>query len=218
LEPWFRPTIGIALRDGVGELDATAAFEVYSQSAAARTIAIATGATVRTRHGLLLLTTRFNEAPALARVLVPDADVPDADVPDAETSDGLDPRVHKWAERQQLTVEPLTSRPDPGARRGGGFTAALQNLADHTDSATARATAKMVGYPTTGLNLGTQHRSWRAVLLGLASLTLAVLIGRCPPYLTRRRRRHARSLSHTPSPDSGSEPSRPVHAKARTHG
>ena len=36
LEPWFRPTVGIALRDGVGELDATAAFEVYGQSAAAQ--------------------------------------------------------------------------------------------------------------------------------------------------------------------------------------
>ena len=27
--PWFRPTVGVALTDGVGELDATAAFEVY---------------------------------------------------------------------------------------------------------------------------------------------------------------------------------------------
>ena len=83
LNPWFRPTIGIALRDGVGELDATAVFEVYSQSAAARTIAIAVGNTVRTRHGLVLLTTSFNDAPALARVLVPDADVPGGDTPDA---------------------------------------------------------------------------------------------------------------------------------------
>ena len=33
--PWLRPRIGIALGDGVGELDATAAFEVYGQSAAA---------------------------------------------------------------------------------------------------------------------------------------------------------------------------------------
>ena len=57
LEPWFRPIIGIALRDGVGELDATAAFEVYSQSGAAHTVPIALGDTVRTRHGLVLLTT-----------------------------------------------------------------------------------------------------------------------------------------------------------------
>ena len=73
VEPWFRPTIGIALRDGVGELDATAAFEVYGQSAAARTVAIATGDTVRTRHGLVLLTHRSRHAPGLSRVVVPGA-------------------------------------------------------------------------------------------------------------------------------------------------
>ena len=73
LEPWFRPTIGIALHDGVGELDATAAFEVYGQSAAAHTIAMATGDTVRTRHGLVLLTTPLTQAPDLSRVVVPGA-------------------------------------------------------------------------------------------------------------------------------------------------
>lgn len=39
--PWFRPTVGVGLVDGVGELDAAAAFEVYTQSAAARTVALA---------------------------------------------------------------------------------------------------------------------------------------------------------------------------------
>jgi putative intracellular protease/amidase len=58
VEPWFRPTVGIALNDGVDELDATAAFEVYTQSAAARTVALATQDTVRTRHGLVLLPRR----------------------------------------------------------------------------------------------------------------------------------------------------------------
>jgi putative intracellular protease/amidase len=202
LEPWFRPTIGIALRDGVGEFDATAAFEVYSQSAAGHTIAIATGNTIRTRHGLLLLTTNINDAPALTRVLVPDA------TPDADTPDGLDPRLHRWADRQQLTIEPLTGRPRPDRTQGGGgFTAALQNLADHTDAATTTATAKMVGYPTTGLNLGTQHRPWRTALLGLASLALAVLLGRGPAYLTRRRR--TRSLGNAPTPESGVEQTEP---------
>ncbi len=85
--PWFRPTVGIVLRDGVGELDATAAFEVYSQSAAARTVALATHDTVRTRHGLVLLTTSFADAPDLSRVVVPGADGPGA----------IDPRLRAWA-------------------------------------------------------------------------------------------------------------------------
>jgi hypothetical protein len=77
-----------------GELDATASFEVYSQSAAARTIAIATTDTIRTRHGLVLLTTPLTHAPRLSRVVVPGAGKPDA----------IDPRLRTWADSQRLTV------------------------------------------------------------------------------------------------------------------
>ena len=193
LQPWFRPTIGVALRDGVGELDATAGFEVYGQSAAARTVAIATTDTIRTRHGLVLLTTPITQAPDLSRVVVPGADMPDA----------IDPRLRTWADSQGLSVEPLAVRPSPDGSRGGGggFTAALQDLADHTDAATTSATAKMVGYPTTDLTLGSKNWSWRPVLLGLASLMLAVLIGRAPARLARRRRRRSLPLDNAPTAD-----------------
>jgi putative intracellular protease/amidase len=183
--PWLRPTVGIALRDGVGELDATAAFEVYGQSAAARTVALGTSNTVKTRHGLILLTTSFADAPGLSRVVVPGAVTPDA----------IDPDLRAWADNRGLTVEPLVGRPgSDGSRNGGdGFGAALQNLADHTDAATTSATAKMIGYPTTGLDLGSQHRSWRPVLLAIASLALVVLVGLSPAFLVRRRRRSRRA-------------------------
>jgi putative intracellular protease/amidase len=188
--PWFRPTVGIALRDGVDELDATAAFEVYGQSSAARTIAIAAGDTIRTRHGLVLLTTSFTHAPGLSRVVVPG-------------TGAVDPQLSAWADRQGLTVEALSGRPGPdgSGAGGGGFSAALQNLADHTDAATTSATAKMIGYPTTGLTLGGQHRSWRPVLLALAALTLAVQVGSAPTFLARRRRRRRQRESHA---DAGS--------------
>ncbi len=175
--PWFRPTVGIALADGVGELDATAAFEVYGQSAAARTVALATGDTVRTRHGLVLLTTSYAHAPGLSRVVVPGAASPKA----------IDTGLATLAHDQSLTPEPLR----------GGFTAALQNLADHTDGATASATAKMIGYPTTGLRLGDEHWSWRAVILAVGALLLAVLVGLTPVFLVRRRRR--RQLDGAPT-------------------
>ncbi len=148
LEPWFRPNVGIALSDGVGELDATAAFEVYGQSAAARTVAVADQDSVRTRHGLVLLTTRTEDAPHLSRIVVP----------------------------------------------GGGFTAALQDLADHTDAATAAATAKMIGYPTFDLDMGTGHRPGRAIVLALTSLLLAAGIGSVPALLIRRRGRRRLSV------------------------
>jgi putative intracellular protease/amidase len=187
--PWFRPTVGIALRDGVGELDATAAFEVYGQSAAARTLALADGDTVRTRHGLVLLTTSYAHAPSLARVVVPGSDPADA-------ANLADAQLRAWADHRDLTLEPLAGRPTSAGApsSGGGFSAALQSLADHTDAATASATAKMVGYPTTGLNLGRQHGAWRAVLLAIAGLALAVVVGLVPAGLSRRRRRSSPAL------------------------
>jgi putative intracellular protease/amidase len=177
--PWFRPRIGIALGDGVGELDATAAFEVYGQSAAAGTVPLASSDAVRTRHGLVLLTTSYADAPGLSSVVVPGAGTPEA----------LDPRLRAWAAEQRLTLEPLAGRAGRDGSGGGGFTAALQNLGEHTDAATTSATAKMIGYPTTGLDLGDRHQSPRTVLLAISALTLAVLVGLGPTWLVRRRRR-----------------------------
>jgi putative intracellular protease/amidase len=178
VEPWFRPTVGIALRDGVSEMDATAAFEVYSQSAAARTVALATGDQVRTQHGLVLLTTSTREAGSLSRIVVPGAA-------------GADPQLQHWADSRHLDVEPLSvdARRGDGQRSGGGFATALQNLTDHTDGATASSTAKMIGYPTTGVDLQRGHAQVRTVLLAVASLALAVLVGLAPVTIIRRRRR-----------------------------
>src|SRR4051795_2623827 len=125
VEPWFRPTVGIALRDGVGELDATATFEVYTQSAAASTVALATGRSVRTQHGLTLLTTRYSDAHGLSRVVVPGT----------TSRQTIDPALRAWAAHRELPIEPVA----------GGFSAALENLGQHTDRATAASTAKMIG-------------------------------------------------------------------------
>jgi hypothetical protein len=180
VEPWFRPTVGIALHDGVGELDATAAFEVYTQSAAANTVALATGDQVTTQHGLVLLTTSTREADSLSRIVAPGAA-------------GVDPQLQQWARSRDLEVESLSADwgRDDGQRGGGGFVAALQNLTDHTDGATATSTAKMIGYPTTDVDLGRGHLQVRTVLLAVASLALAVLVGVAPATIIRRRRRPA---------------------------
>ena len=71
--PWWRPTVGIGLNPGVGEIDLAAAFEVYSgTSSAAATVAIAAGRTVVTRHGVVLVAEPANAAtPAVERLVVP---------------------------------------------------------------------------------------------------------------------------------------------------
>ena len=157
------------------ERDAIAAFEVYTQSAAARTVALATADTVRTRHGLVLLTTSTREAPALSRVVVPGPD-------------DVAPRLRHWADGRGLDVESLRAETDGAPGGGGGFASALQNLAEHTDATTASSTAKMIGYPTAGVDLQRGHTQLRAVLLALVILALAVLVGLAPASVVRHRR------------------------------
>src|SRR3954453_4824791 len=178
VEPWLRPTVGIALDHGVDELDATAAFEVYTQSAAARTVALATVDTVRTRHGLTLLTTSTDDAPSLSRIVVPGAHDIDAD-------------LQRWAVSRHVDVEPLKNETgDVGAgRSGGGFASALENLTKHPGATTGTSTAKMIGYPTTNVDFeGGHHIVTRAVLLVAVSVVLAVLVGLAPAFVIRRRR------------------------------
>jgi hypothetical protein len=49
----------------------------------------------------------------------------------------------------------------------------------------------MIGYPTTDVDLGRGHTQVRTVLLAVASLALAVLVGLTPAAIIRRRRRSA---------------------------
>ena len=60
--PWARPSIGVELRDGVGEIDAGAIFEVYTYSQAARATAFSSTGTVTTKHGLVINTAGPDEA------------------------------------------------------------------------------------------------------------------------------------------------------------
>lgn len=156
--PWFRPTIGVFLTDGISELDTTAVFEVWSQSAAARTLAIADDDAVTTRHGLVLLTTATEEAPGLSRRVTP----------------------------------------------GGGFSAALEDLAAHDSRATASSTAKMLGYPMPEGASDGPPLPIRPVLLGVVGLALAVVCGlasartmRSGELLRRRRRRMVAAVPTT---------------------
>ena len=157
--PWQRPTIAVALADGVGEIDTASIFEVYAESAAARTLAVSRTGVVETAHGLRLLTLAEDEAPDVDTVLRPGA---------------LGP----------------SGRP--------GFDGALEHLAHTAGAATARSTAKMIDYPTEGLDLGAETGPRRTQVLGTAavglSLGVALVVGLVPWARRRRRARATRPV------------------------
>jgi hypothetical protein len=152
--PWGRPTIGVGLVDGVGEIDVAAAFELYAgTSSAGRAIPLADQLTVRTAHGALLLPERPGSQ-RLDRFVVPGTEPPNA-------------ALTAWADRRDLPV----SRPHQDRRAGEfSFDPVLRDLAAHADRATARTAAKYTDYPADQLVLDGAAWPWRPILLLLLTL------------------------------------------------
>ncbi len=168
--PWLRPTLGMALADGVSEIDVASAFEVYSNSYAARTVAIATGSTITTQHGVVLATLPLGDGPRLDRVVMAGGAATGAQLRD-------------WAAQQGIPVDPLS-----GPNGETGFDAALEYLSATAGRATAVSAAKMIDYPTSTLDLAEGTAGPRVPLLVVLALVLAGAVG-CLPSLVRRARR-----------------------------
>jgi putative intracellular protease/amidase len=127
--PWLRPTVGVGLVEGVGELEVAAPFEVYASSFAARTVPIAAEATVTTRHGLRLVAT-----PADAGALRIDRLV----VPGVGRIEEVDSQLLGWAAARGPNVE----LPNGGQAAGAfSFDAMLGDLADLPVAEVAQALA-----------------------------------------------------------------------------
>lgn len=148
---WDPPTIGVALTDGVGEIELASVFDTQAHSLASRTLAVSTdGGPVRSRHGLTFLP-RADLATAarqLDRLLVPGATAPTT----AAIPGGPAPEyVHR-------------------DRPGFAFDATVTDLAAHTDRATADWVATVLELPTDGLPLDGAAWPWGAtfVLVALA--------------------------------------------------
>jgi hypothetical protein len=112
----------------------------------------------------------------------------------------IDTGLQRWAASRHVDVEPLRSETGyvGAGRSGGGFAAALHNLTDHSGATAGASTAKMIGYPSTQVDLeGGHHIVTRAVLLVAVSLLLAVLAGRAPALISRRRRRQTGMVAAT---------------------
>jgi putative intracellular protease/amidase len=143
------PTVGVALTDGVGEIELASVFLPQAWSLATRTLAVSVdGGPVRSRHGLTFLPRAdlAGAAPQLDRLLVP--------------GDGA--------------VAPVEGGPEPErvhGRSGFAFDATVTELARSTDTATARWAAKVLELPTDGLALDGPAWPWLPTLV-LAGLTL----------------------------------------------
>ncbi|GAB3436068.1 DJ-1/PfpI family protein [Phycicoccus ginsengisoli] len=168
--PWGRPTIGIALANGVGEIDLASTFEVYDVSYVARAVPLSATGTVTTRHGLVVRTNTIADEPKPTRLAIPGA---------SRTT--LDPRIKAWASRNGAPVDVVHAN-------APGFDGALEYLAAGAGHATAVSAGKMVDYPTSHLPLdgdaGVRIPTLLALCLALTTLAAAA------PTLTRRARRH----------------------------
>jgi putative intracellular protease/amidase len=170
---WDRPTLGVLLTDGVGEVELASAFRPYTElSYLARPVAVtADGRPIRSRHGLTFtpradLTTA---ALGLDRLLVPRAEA-------ARTAAADKPAVPEG-----LTMVYLHRQP------GFAFDAALGDIARTRDVATARWVAKTLQYPNTNPQLAGPAWPWtltlRPVLIAAAAVGVVLSI-----QLLRRRR------------------------------
>ncbi|WP_427135753.1 DJ-1/PfpI family protein [Pseudarthrobacter sp. S9] len=176
LIPWLRPTIGVGLFNGVGEIDVASAFEVYNMSFAARTVAVGATDTVTTKHGLILLTVPEHQAPPVDRLIAPGA-AGDQDI---------DPQLSDWAASRNMPIDAIA-----GAGGVLGFDGAIEYLARHTDRTTAESAAKMIDYPTAHLNLPAGGTPVRVPVLLALGLLLAILTGSLPAIIRTAIRRRA---------------------------
>jgi hypothetical protein len=167
-----RPTTGVLLTDGVGEIELASAFRPYTElSYLARPLAVTVdGRPIRSRHGLLF--------------------VPRADLTSAAA--GLDRLVVPGSEAarhaDQLRLPERLSPVYLHDQTGFAFDGALRDIAATYDVATARWVAKSMQYPTTNPQLSGVGWPWgltlRPILIAAGAAALTVLAFR----LWRRRR------------------------------
>src|SRR4051794_3027732 len=183
LIPWGRPTIGVALTDGVGEIDVASTFEVYAASYAARAVPISTSGAVTTQHGMVLLANTPEDAPSLTRMAVPGSG----------GVASVDPHLREWSARHNVPVDAVQhtdARP--------AFDAALEYLSTQTGRMTAVSAAKMIDYPVGKLRLA-DHTGSRIPLLLTLGLGLAASAA-AAPVAARRLRESRRHLVQGPTP------------------
>ncbi|WP_436530783.1 DJ-1/PfpI family protein [Actinoplanes sp. HUAS TT8] len=160
--PWFQPTYGLGLTDGVTEIDIAAAAELYGGVAfTAHVVPVAATPIVTTAHGLRLVAHPIGTVSGLDRLVVPGV---------TSTTLGGAP----------LFLPRAAARPGDSA-----FDPILRDIARTDGRATARTAAKYIEYPTPELP-GSGVPGRIIVLIGLLT-ALGVAIGVGPRRLVGNR-------------------------------
>ena len=166
--PWGRPTVGITLTDGIGEIDLASSFEVFDVSYAARAVPLSVTGTITTQHGLVVRTNTLTDDPTPTRLAVPGP------------GGTIDPAIKEWAAQRHVPIDAVHGT-------AAGFDGALKYLASRAGHTTAVSAGKMIDYPTAHLRLegpaGTRIPALTACALALAGLAAAA------PTLMQRSRR-----------------------------
>ena len=186
---WNKPSIGVVLNEGVGEIELASVIDVYPGEAfTADTTTLAPGGprtTVTSEHGLAFVP-RFDleDASDLDRLLVPGREAPSA----------TDPALRAWARERGLKPEYVHAESVGSSGASFPFNATLTDLAKQENVPIARFTAKALEYPTDHLDLA--GPGWPLSLLlgplavGLLSLLLVTGLDRLlMGLLTARQRR-----------------------------
>ena len=171
---WDRPTVGVLLSNGIGEIELASAFRPYTEfSYLARPVAVtADGRPIRSRHGLTFVPRAAlnTAAPRLNRLVVPGADA------------ARDAYAEALSVPERLAPVYLHNQP------GFGFDASLRDIARTRDVATAHWVAKTLQYPGTSPQLSGPAwpwtLTWRPVLIAAVAVSSALII----QLLLRRRR------------------------------
>jgi len=170
---WGKESIGVALSDGIGEIELASVFDVYPGQlfAADVTTLSAAGpkAAVTSRHGLTFIPRQgLDDAPTPDRVIVPGLDL------GSENSGAL----HEWTGDRGL--KPHYIHADTAGRFP--FDATLSDLAYQQSIAAAEFDAKALEYPADHLNLSGPgwpvHMLLAPLALALVGLGLAIAFDR----------------------------------------
>lgn len=189
---WDKPTFGVTLYDGVGELELASILDTYPTAALANAVTIAAERKpYTTEHGLTIVPrTDFANAPKLNRLMVPGVN--------PTSPNGLE----MFTKERGLEIEtPHLTFASTEARYP--FDAVLSDIANRESKAVTNSTSIRIEYPIDHLTL--EGKSWpilllvRVVALGLLGVVIAVVLSRGVTELKKDRTRHTEKQLNTMS-------------------